>query len=846
MSDHLHDLSIPPSRQRERNRNDYTWIGKSVPRVEDPRFLVGKGRYIDDIVLPGMAHAAILRSPHAHARIVAIDTRDAAALPGVIRVMTGAEIALVTGPTATFSSPPVVQRCVAVDKVRHVGEAVAAVVAENRYVAEDALELIHVEYELLPVVSDPEEAVASTGDAVLHPDRGDTNVAIDHTYTFGPVADDFAAADVVVKRRLRWHRSGAQPLETVGAVADFNVGTGKFTVHCNTSMYNYVGWLVAVSLGVPATKLNIIPVDAGGSFGSKLFMHKIIALTATLSRAVGRPVKFIEDRIDNMTNADGHGPDRIYEAEMALRADGKILSLKYKVIDDYGAYLQYGYGTHGNSFSQAIGPYAINSIEGRLIAVLTNKCQQGAFRGFGSEVTNFVIERMVDAAATELGIDRIDLRRRNLIQPDQFPYKLPTGNIYDSGNYPAVLAKAVELLDYDGWRRRQKEALAKGRYIGIGLATCQERSVFSATEFWSLNPTQTPGFTLTSSPEAVSLRIDPTGKVFVSLNSPFWGNSPETVATQIVAEQLKLGLEDISIRYADSDSGFNGTGPGGSRFTVMVTGALVTACLAIKEKLFRIAGKLLDCEPADLELREGGVVAVKGDTERSKSIAEIALMSHYFRLSFPDEPGFESGLQTSAVYDHPLTTMPPPDRRHLGIYYPIMGHMAHFAVVEVDPDTGKVSFLDYVAVHDAGTVVNPKTLAGHIRGGTAMGIGTALYEYFNYDTDGQLRNGSLAEYHMPTIREVPVNIRTGHVETPSPYTEYGIKGGGEGGRMAAPPAILAAIEDALRPLVHVELDTVPTTPQRLRGRITEALNRTGAASVLGDRPPLEQPVPVGA
>ncbi len=844
MSDHLHDHSIPPTRQRERPRKDYTWIGKSIRRVEDPRLVVGNGRYIDDVVLPRMVHAAILRSPHAHARIVAIDARRAAALPGVIRVMTGAEIAKVTGPTASFSSPPVVQHCVAVDKVRHVGEAVAAVVAESRYVAEDALDLIDVEYEMLPVVSDPEEAVASSGEAVLHPDRGDTNVAIDHTYTFGPVAEDFATADVVVKRRLRWQRSGAQPLETVGAVADFDVGTGKFTVHCNTSMYTYVGWLVAVSLGVPSTRLNIVPVDAGGSFGSKLFMHKIIALTATLSREVGRPVKFIEDRIDNMTNADGHGPDRIYDAEMALRRDGKILSLRYTVIDDYGAYLQYGYGTHGNSFSQAIGPYAINSVEGRLIAVLTNKCQQGAYRGFGSEVTNFVIERMVDAAATELGMDRVDLRRRNLIQPDQFPYVLPTGNIYDSGNYPAVLGEAIELLDYDGWRGKQKEALAKGRYIGIGLATCQERSVFSATEFWSLNPTQTPGFTLTSSPEAVSLRIDPTGKVFVSLNAPFWGNSPETVATQIVAEQFQLPPEDISIRYADSDSGFNGTGPGGSRFTVMVAGALVTACTAIKEKLLRIAAKLLECRPADLELRQGGIIGVAGDPGRSKSIAEIAIMSHYFRLSFPDEPGFESGLQTTAVYDHPLTTMPPVDRRHLGIYYPIMGHMAHFAVVEVDPETGKVSFLDYVAVHDAGTVVNPKTLAGHIRGGTAMGIGTALYEHFNYDDEGQLLNGSLAEYHMPTIREVPVHIRTGHVETPSPFTEYGIKGGGEGGRMAAPPAILAAIEDALRPLVRLELDTVPMTPQRLRGRIADALERSRAGAVKADRTRVgrEQPV----
>ena len=298
---------IPPSRQRETPRADLKWIGKSMQRVEDPRLLAGKGRYIDDIVLPGMAHAAILRSPYAHARIRSIDVSRAKALPGVIRVVTGAELAERTGPTVTFSSPPVVQHAMAVDKVRHVGEAVVAVVAESRYIAEDALDLIEVDYQELPVVSDLEAAIEARGDAVLHPDRGDTNVAIDRTYTFGPVDDDFARADLVVRRRLRWGRSGGQPLETVGAVADYDEGTGRFTVHCNTSMYTYVGWLCAASLGVPATQLNIVPAIAGGSFGSKLFTHKIIVLTASLARLAGCPVKFIEDRIDNMTNADAMG-----------------------------------------------------------------------------------------------------------------------------------------------------------------------------------------------------------------------------------------------------------------------------------------------------------------------------------------------------------------------------------------------------------------------------------------------------------------------------------------------------------------------------------------------------------
>jgi CO/xanthine dehydrogenase Mo-binding subunit len=817
---YMPDLKIPVSRRREGPRENMRWIGKSIKRVEDPRLLTGKGKFIDDVVVRNMAHVALLRSPFAHARIKSIDISKAQALPGVIIVVTGKSMAETTGPTVSFSSPPVPQYVIAVDKVRHVGEAVAAVVAEDRYIAEDALDLIEVEYEELPVVSDIEQMPFAKGDAVLHPERGDTNVAMDRTFTFGPVDADFARADIVIKRKLRWNRSGPQPLETAGAVAEYDEGTGKFTVHCNTSMYTYVGWLCAVSLGVPATQLNIVPTLAGGSFGSKLFLHRVIVLTASLARLAGRPVKYIEDRLDNMTNADAHGSDRLYEAELAMKSDGTMVSLRYQVIDDYGAYLQYGYGTHGNAFSQVVGPYRINSVEARVIAVLSNKCQQGAYRGFGSEVANFVIERMADVAAKELGIDPIEIRRRNLIRPEEFPYVIPTGNVYDIGNYQAVLAEALRMFDMEGWRAKQAEARKQGRHIGLGLVTCQERSVFSSTEFWSLNPPDQPGFALTSSPEAISLRIDPTGKAFVKLNAPFWGNSPETVVTQIVAEALTLEPSDVVVGYADTDAGFNGTGPGGSRYTVMVAGAVVAGARTLREKLFKFAAHMMECGTDDLELRSGNI-GIKGVPDIQKSIAEVAIASHYFRLSFPDEPGFESGLETTAVYDHPLTTLPPADRSHLGIFYPIMGHMAHAVALEVDIGTGKVEILDYVAVHDCGTVVNPMTLAGHVRGGTAQGIGSALLEYFRYDEDGQLLTASFADYHIPTAHEVPSNIRVGHVETPSPYTEYGIKGGGEGGRMAAPPVLVQAIEDALLPF-GVEIMEIPLTPNRIRQIIRQA------------------------
>jgi CO/xanthine dehydrogenase Mo-binding subunit len=812
---------IPPSRQREKAGQTLKWIGKSMKRVEDPRLLTGQGRYIDDIDLPNMLHAAVLRSPHAHARIKSIEVSAAAALPGVAKILTGADIAATTGALPCFANPPVEQRCVAVGRVRHVGEAVAVAVAESRYIAEDALELIAVEYEDLPVVVDPEKAIHSSGDAVLHPERGASNIAIQRHFTFGPVEQDFSNAARIIKRRLRWPRSGAQPMETVGAIAEYESGSGKFTVHANSSMYNYVGWTMALSLGVAAHKFNLVPVIAGGCFGSKLFAHKVCVLAAAVARMCGRPVKYIEDRIDNITSCDNHGSDRIYDAELALDSDNRMIGLRCNLIDDYGAYFQFGIGHHGNALSQIVGPYKIRSVDMTITAVFTNKCQQGAYRGFGSEVSNFVIERLVDAAVDELKLDPVEFRRNNFIRPEDFPYKIPTGNLYDSGNYSAVLDEALRMLDYNGWRKKQEEYRKQGRYIGIGVATCQERSVFSATEFWMLN--EEAGFALTSSPEGVSVKIDALGKVVVSLNAPFWGNSPETMATMILAEQLKIDPGDISIVYSDMDHGLAGTGPGGSRYTVMVAGALVGAAGMIKEKLFRVAAHMLEASPGDLELREGKV-GVKGAPGLEKTIAEIAMHAHFFRLSMPDDPTLTSGIDAAYTYDHPLTTLPSDDRSDLGIFYPIMGHMCHMPVVEVDPATGQVSFLDYVAVHDCGTMVNPMTLAGHVRGGTAQGIGTALYEQYFYDENGQLLTASYADYLIPTVHEVPPNVRVGHVETPSPYTEYGIKGGGEGGRMGAPPAICSAIEDALRPF-GVKVDAMPVTPSKLRALIREAQAR---------------------
>jgi carbon-monoxide dehydrogenase large subunit len=796
------------------------WVGKSIRRVEDPRFLLGRGGYVDDLTLPGMLHAAVLRSPHAHAIIKSVDVTAARQAPGVAAVVTGAEAAELCNPMPDFGPAPDkhVWRCLAADRVRYVGEGMAVVVADSRYSAEDARDLIEVDYEPLPAVVDPEEAVES-GSPLVHEALG-SNVAYERTFTFGDVDRDFAEAEVVVRDRLRWHRSGAQPLETVGALASYDAGTGMLDIHCNSLTFTHFLFMLAGTLKIPSNKLNIQPHSAGGSFGSKFWAVKVAVVAGMLAKKLGRPVKLVEDRVDNMSNSDHHGSDRIYDIELAAMRDGTLRTFRLKVVDDYGAYIQFGTGTHGNSLAQVVGPYRIGSVQYQVQAVLTNKCQQGAYRGFGSEVTNWMLERMVDLVAGELGMDRVDIRRRNFIAPDQFPYFIPTGNMYDSGNYEPVLDRALEMIDWGYWQG-EKERLRReeGRYVGIGITSAQERSVFSATEFWFWF--DEPSAKVTSSPESVTLSVDATGSVTATLYSnAFWGNSAETMVAQLVAEELDVEPTSVSVVYSGSNRSLPATGPGGSRFTVMVAGAVNGASARIKEKARRVAGHLLEADVADLEWADGGF-RVKGTPERSKGLAEIAAWCHLFKHSLPDD--IESGLEADKVYDHPYTTMPSDDRSNLGVFYPFVGHACHIPVVEVDVDTGQVTFLRYVAVHDAGTMVNPRSLDGQIIGGTAQGLGTTLLEEYVYDKEGQLLTSSYMDYLIPTAMEVP-DLEIDHKVTPSPFTVHGIKGAGEGGRMMAPAAVCSAIDDALSEF-GVSCRELPVTPARLLTLIDEGRAR---------------------
>ena len=437
-------------------------------------------------------------------------------------------------------------------------------------------------------------------------------------------------------------------------------------VWSNTNMINYVGWLLANTLKVPASKLNIHPMYVGGSFGSKHILGKVIGIAGMLAKRSGRPVKFMEDRVDNLLASENLACDRFYDAELAVTSDGIFKSIRVRVVDDYGAYFQFGHGTHGNALAQVTGPYRMASFEYGVRCVLTNKCQQGVFRGAGSDAGNFCLERLVDAAAQELSIDPVEIRRRNFIAPASFPFKTPCGNVYDSGNYPAVLDRALEMAGYAELRRMQAEARTAGRYIGIGLATAQQRSVYGPTEFWFWY--DSPG--LTTAPESVGLSLGPTGEFIATMFSPFWGNSPETVVAQTLAEEFGIEPSQVTVTYEDSQHALPSAGPGGSRMTVMLTGAVVGAARKLKDKLARIAAHQLEAAVEDIAFADGRAM-VRGAPDKAMTYAELGLKAYWFKLDLP--PGMESGLEARHTYDHPYLTKPSADRKDLGAFYPDHG-----------------------------------------------------------------------------------------------------------------------------------------------------------------------------
>jgi carbon-monoxide dehydrogenase large subunit len=768
-------------------------FGSGIRRREDPRLLTGTARYTGDIVLPGMAYAAILRSPHGHARITRIDTARAKAAPGVVAVYTSADAASALQPipcawlvpNADLKVAP--YRALATDTVRYVGDAVAVVVAETEYQAYDALELVDVDYGPLPAVVNPEKATAA-GAPQLH-SEAPGNVAFHWTVAGGDIDAAFASAPVVVKDRIIQQRLIPTAMEPRGAVAQFTPATGELTLWNTTQNPHIVRFIMSVVTGVPEDRLRVIAPEVGGGFGSKIPQVQGDFIAAFCSMKLGRPVKWIETRSENY-QATTHGRDHVQDVELAATTDGKILGLRCTVWAGMGAYLSTaapGIPTilHGLMLS---GPYNVPAVKEDVYGVYTNATPVEAYRGAGRPEATFMLERMIDLLADRLNIDPVEIRRRNLIAPFSNGHDVVTGLKYDSGNYQAALDKALAHIGYAGLRAEQAKARQSGRYIGIGVATY--------VEICGLGPSQVAGAVGFQGGlwESAIVRFHPTGKVHVFIGASPHGQGEETTFAQVVADELGVGVNDVKVVHGDTDSTPMGWGTYGSRTTAVGGAALAVATRKIKDKAKLLASHLLEAAVEDMDYADGKFF-VKGSPDKHKTIQDIALMAH---VAWNLPQGMEAGLEASSFYDPPNFTYP---------------FGAHIAVVEVSAETGHVELKKYVAVDDCGPQINPVIVEGQVHGGVVQGVGQALWEEAVYDDTGQLLTGSMSDYAIPRADLLP-DIAVLSTVTPSPHHPLGVKGIGEAGTIASTCAVYNAVIDALEPF-KVSSIRMPMTPERV-------------------------------
>ena len=773
------------------------YVARKRRTQEDKRFVTGRGVFVQDIERPGMLHVAALPCPYPRARINNIDFSAALAMPGVHAVLDGAELAAATNPLyGGLKTPGVKWRPLAFELSRYAGEWVAAVAADSRAIAEDAMELIEVDYTPTDPVIDPEEAYQA-GSPQVHPEHG-SNVLYDGEFTWGPVDDDFAAADHSLSFRARWHRSSTVPIETFGAVAEWDEGKGILDAWASIQMPNYADQ-IAGAMGIPLNAVRVHQdVDVGGSYGVKRGIKHTV-LIGYLSRKLERPIRLIEDRLDNMGGGDAHGPDRIFDTQVAYNADGMIKSLKIRALDDAGAYPGRGPFQLGKPIAAIVGPYTINSVHYEAISVTTNKTGQVPVRGFGQAPTNYMLERAVDKVAAALGMDRIEIRRRNFIQPDQFPYEQPSGTKYDSGNYPAVMDKVLALANFDALCARRDEIRSEGRLAGIGVATCLEPGGGNNMFEYLMNPAAE----ITTFMEGAEARIDGEGCITGVMATTTSGQGHETLVATILGEELGREPDDIRVIHADTLTAMPTRSPVASRMAIMLGGAITGAAAKLKAQIMAIAAHNLETPLDQLEY-SGGDVSVRNDPSRKLTWNEICYIAHkqYHRL--PE--GAAPGLQAQHVWQVPLGGQLPDADGKVQLY-PCFSFQAHIPLVEIDPGTGKVTLLEYFIAHDCGTVINPDIVRGMILGGIAHGIGAALYEKFEYAPDGQFLSATFADYLMPSTFEVPLVKDTEHC-TPSPLTSHGQKGSGEGGYLGGPAAVASAVNDALSPR-GLEIDQLP-------------------------------------
>jgi len=770
-----------------------TLIGASVRRLEDARLLQGQGRFVADLTLSRMLHVAFLRSPHAHARLVSVDTRPARTLPGVAACVTGDEIATHARPIRAESKmagyhatefPPLAR-----GKVRFVGEAVVAVLAESRYVAEDALEAVDVRYAALPVVATPETAMA--GDAPLVHEAAGSNVLLSRAFVRGDADAAMAGAAVVVGDRFRFHRHAGVTMENRACLADWNTGAGELTLWSSTQVPGLLREALAELLDLPAHRLRVVAPDVGGGFGVKSALYPEEVAVCALARLTGRPVKWVGDRREDLLTST-QAWDETIDAELAVDADGTIHALRARVVADVGAYSIHPW-TASIEVVQVIsflpGPYRVPHYRGEAWGVATNKAPMGPYRGVGRPVSTFVTEALVDRAARRLGMDPVALRLRNLIRPDELPYRSPSGVVWDSGSFVESLERARDVVAYEHVRAAQRDPRRAGRYVGVGVACYVE-----LTGVGSAIPAS-PGAAINTGTEGATVRVDPSGTVTASFGLACQGQGHETTLAQVVAAELGARLEDVRVVSGDTAAGPAGTGTYASRSAVIGGGAAILAARALREKALAIGAHLLEVSADDLTLADSRAT-VRGAPDRALSLREIARAAYAGAKRLP--AGMEPGLEATRFYDP---------------YFGTASNATHIAVVEVDPETCGVVVRRFVVVEDCGRIINPLIVEGQAIGGVAQGVGAALLEEIVYDGDGQLLTGSLMDYLVPTAAELPP-VEVVHLERPSPTTLGGFKGVGEGGTIGAPAAVANAIADALKPL-GIELSELPVTPDRL-------------------------------
>jgi carbon-monoxide dehydrogenase large subunit len=759
-------------------------------RKEDERFIRGQGNYLDDMLLPGMLHGAMLRSPVAHARIVSIDASAALAHPKVHAVITGKNLearGLAWMPTLSDD----VQAVLATDKVRFHGQEVAFVVADDHYSAHDALELIDVEYELLPVVVDPRRALDSDAPLIRDdkPGKRDNHIFDWESGDRDATERVFASADVVVEQEMVFPRSHPAPMETCGTVADFDRVSGKLTIWSTTQAPHAHRTLYALMSGLPEHKIRVISPDIGGGFGNKVPVYPGYVCAVVGAMTTGRPVKWMEDRSENLMST-GFARDYVMKGRIAATADGRILAVAVDVLADHGAFNATAQPTRypAGFFHVFTGSYDLEAAHCHVRGAYTNKAPGGVAYACSFRIAEavYLIERLVDILARELETDPAQLRLANLIAPEQFPYTCKTGWVYDSGDYATTLRKALDLAGYDELRKEQQTKRARGELMGIGI------SFF--TEAVGAGPRKHMDMVGLAMNDGATLRVSPTGKAQLGISVQTQGQGHETTFAQIVAEELGIPPEDVDVIHGDTETTPYGLGTYGSRSTPVSGAATAMVARKVRDRARIVASAMLEVSPADLEWEKGRWF-VKGDPEQGATIQQIAQAA---RGSIELPEGVETGLDAESVYNPPNLTFP---------------FGAYICVVEIDPGTAKVKVARFIAVDDCGTRINPMIIEGQVHGGLTDGVGIALMEMIAFDEDGNCLGGSLMDYLIPTAVEVP-DWETGFTVTPSPHHPFGAKGIGESATVGSPPTIVNAVCDALAPYGVRHID-MPCTPARV-------------------------------